>query len=168
MPDSGWWLLEGSPARQGVATGASGDSFQRRREHDGVGDRGRDEERASVAAFVAQVPDSPSALVLEGEAGIGKSTLWLEGVGLARARGLRVLASRPAEAERALAHVGLGDLLEEVLDEALPSSAAPRRGAGVAMLRDTGQALPWTTEPSPSRSATCSSSWARTNRFWSR
>lgn len=104
---------------------------------------GRDGERASVSAFVAGVPDSPSALVLEGEAGIGKSTLWLEGVALARARGLRVLSSRPAEAERALVHVGLGDLLEEVLDEALPTLASPRRSAlGVAMLRDPASGAP--------------------------
>ena len=97
---------------------------------------GRDEERARVAAFVGQVPDAPSALVLEGEAGIGKSTLWLEGLDLARDRGLRVLSSRPAEAERALVHVGLGDLLEDVLDDALPRLAAPRRSAlEVAMLR---------------------------------
>ena len=104
---------------------------------------GRDVERASVSAFVGRVPDTPSALVLEGDAGIGKSTLWLEGVALARARGLRVLSSRPAEAERALVHVGLGDLLEEVLDEALPTLAAPRRSAlGVAMLRDPGSGAP--------------------------
>jgi DNA-binding CsgD family transcriptional regulator len=98
---------------------------------------GRDAERASVSAFVRRVLATPSALVLEGEAGIGKSTLWFEGVDLARAHGLRVLSSRPAEAEQALVHVGLGDLLEDVLDEALPALPAPRRNAlGVAMLRD--------------------------------
>ena len=40
-----------------------------------------------------------AALVLEGEAGIGKSTLWLAGVEAARERGLRVLSARPAEVE---------------------------------------------------------------------
>jgi DNA-binding CsgD family transcriptional regulator len=104
---------------------------------------GRDEERAAMAAFLGRVPDTPSALVLEGEAGIGKSTLWLEGIELARARGIRILSSRPAEAERALVHVGLGDLLEGVLDEALPTLAAPRRSAlGVAMLRDDASGVP--------------------------
>ena len=89
-----------------------------------------------MAAFVGLVPDAPSALVLEGEAGIGKSTLWLDGLDLARGSGIRVLASRPAEAERALVHAGLGDLLEDVLEEALPHLAAPRRSAlEVAMLR---------------------------------
>jgi DNA-binding CsgD family transcriptional regulator len=104
---------------------------------------GRDEERAMLAAFLSRAPDAPSALVLEGEAGIGKSTLWLDGVDLARARGLRVLSSRPAEAERALVHVGLGDLLEDVLDDALPALAVPRRRAlGVAMLRDDASGTP--------------------------
>ena len=104
---------------------------------------GRDEERATVAAFVGRVPETPTALVLEGEAGIGKSTLWLEGVDLVRARGLRVLSSRPSEAERALVHVGLGDLLEDVLHETLPALAPPRRRAlGVAMLRDDASGAP--------------------------
>ena len=84
---------------------------------------------ASVAAFVDGAPDAPAALVLVGEAGIGKSTLWLAGVEHARTRGLRILSSRPAEAESALAHAGLGDLLEDVLDETLPALSAPRRRA---------------------------------------
>ncbi len=98
---------------------------------------GREEELASVAAFVDEVRDGPAALVLEGEAGIGKSTLWLAGVEHARTRGLRVLSSRPAEAERSLAHAGLGDLLEDILDEVLPVLSTPRqRALEVAMLRD--------------------------------
>ena len=51
--------------------------------------------------------------------------------------GLRVLSSRPAETEYDLAHVGLGDLLEDVLDEVLPTLTLPRRRAlEVALLRD--------------------------------
>ena len=104
---------------------------------------GRDEEREAVSAFLGQVPDAPTALVLEGEAGIGKSTVWLEGVSLAHALGFRVLLSRPAEAEQGLVHAGLGDLLEDILDEALPELAAPRRNAlGIAMLRDDASGAP--------------------------
>ena len=40
-----------------------------------------------------------------------------------------MLVSRPAEAERGLAHAGLGDLFEDVLDDVLPALAAPRRRA---------------------------------------
>ncbi len=98
---------------------------------------GREEELATVAAFVDEARDGSAALVLEGEAGIGKSTLWLAGVQHGRARGLRVLSSRPAEAERGLPHAALGDLFEDVLDEVLPVLSIPRRRAlEVAMLRD--------------------------------
>jgi len=100
---------------------------------------GRDEELATVAAFIEEEWDGPAALVFEGEAGIGKSTLWLAGVEHARARGFRVLSSRPAEAERSLHHTGLGDLFEAVLDEVLPGLALPRqRALKLAMLRDDG------------------------------
>jgi DNA-binding CsgD family transcriptional regulator len=42
---------------------------------------------------------------------------------------LRVLLSRPAEAERGLTHAGLGDLFENVLESVLPALPAPRRHA---------------------------------------
>jgi len=105
---------------------------------------GREKELASLYAFVEEAHAGPAALVLEGEAGIGKSTLWLAGVEHAHRRDFRVLASRPTEAERSLAHVGLGDLLEDVLDDALPALPAPRRHAlEVAMLREeaSGEAV---------------------------
>jgi DNA-binding CsgD family transcriptional regulator len=95
---------------------------------------GREEELASVHAFVGEAEGGPAALVLEGEAGIGKSTLWLAGVEYARARNLRVLASRPAEVERGLAHMGLGDLFDDVLVDVLPALSAPRRRALEAAL----------------------------------
>jgi DNA-binding CsgD family transcriptional regulator len=98
---------------------------------------GRQDELASLYAFIDEVERGPAALVLEGEAGIGKSTLWLAGVRHARTRGIRVLSSRPAEAERSFAHVGLVDLFEDVLVDVLHSLAPPRRRAlEVAMLRD--------------------------------
>src|ERR1051326_7645355 len=97
----------------------------------------RERELASVAAFLDEPRASPGALLLEGEAGIGKSTLWLAAVELARERGLHVLSSRPAEAERALAYAGLGDLLEGILEETLPELLPPRRRAlEIATLRD--------------------------------
>src|SRR5512133_3532809 len=97
---------------------------------------GRDEEVASVRAFVEGAAERPAALVLEGEPGVGKSTLWHTGVEHARAQGLRVLVSRPAEAEYGLAHVALGDLLEGVADDVLPALPAPRRRAlELALLR---------------------------------
>jgi DNA-binding CsgD family transcriptional regulator len=104
---------------------------------------GREEELGSLHAFLDQEAGGPLALVLEGDAGIGKSTLWLAGVEAARERELRVLLSRPAEAERGLAHVVLSDLFESALDEVLPALSAPRRHAlEVALLLDEASEQP--------------------------
>jgi DNA-binding CsgD family transcriptional regulator len=103
----------------------------------------REEELASIHAFIGEVQGGPAVLVLEGDAGIGKSTLWLAGVEHARARGLNVLSSRPAEAERGLPHLGLSDLFEDVVDEVLPALSAPRRRAlEVALLREDASGDP--------------------------
>jgi len=90
---------------------------------------GRDAELDSVHAFLDRNLEKPTALVLEGAAGIGKSTIWLAGVEAARERGSCVLMSRPAELERGLAHAGLGDLFEDVLERVLPELSPPRRRA---------------------------------------
>lgn len=98
---------------------------------------GRDLELGSLYAFLDRRVEGPTGLVLEGEAGIGKSTLWLAAVGEARERGFLVLSSRPAESERDFAHVVLGDLFEDVLDDVLPALTLPRRRAlEVALLVD--------------------------------
>lgn len=99
---------------------------------------GREDEVAALHAFFDRAGQgdgaAPAAVVLEGDAGIGKSTLWLAGVEAAREQGLRVLTARPAEAERGLAYVVLGDLFDGVLDEVLPALSAPRRRALEAAL----------------------------------
>jgi len=95
---------------------------------------GREDELGSLASFLEREPGGPVALVLEGEAGIGKSTLWLAGVEDARERGCRVLVSRPAETERSLAFAGLGDLLESAFDDVADELPPPRRRALEAAL----------------------------------
>ena len=98
---------------------------------------GRDTELTSLRAFIDETEAGSAALVIEGQAGIGKSTLWEAGVEHARAQGLRVLTVRPAEAERSLGYVGLADLLEGVVDDVLPALLKPRRRAlEVALLRE--------------------------------
>ena len=52
---------------------------------------GRQAELASIHAFLERAAEGPLALVLEGEPGIGKSTLWLAGIEVARMRGFCVL-----------------------------------------------------------------------------
>ncbi len=92
---------------------------------------GRDGELGSLYASLDRrvAMHGPTAIALEGDAGIGKSTLWRAAVEAARERGLRVLASRPAESERGLAYAALGDLFEGVLEEVLPELPPPRRRA---------------------------------------
>ncbi|TMM10122.1 MAG: hypothetical protein E6F98_13290 [Actinobacteria bacterium] len=98
---------------------------------------GRERELQFVGAFFDGSIESPAGLVLEGEPGIGKSTLWLAAVTMARERGFVALVACPAQAERGLAHVGLGDLFDGVLDDVIGELSPPRRRAlEVALLRD--------------------------------
>jgi DNA-binding CsgD family transcriptional regulator len=90
---------------------------------------GREEELASIEAFLKRSEQAPAALVLLGEPGIGKTVLWQMGVDQARERRARVLSARAVEAEAALSFLGLSDLLAGVVDEVMPSLTAPRRRA---------------------------------------
>jgi DNA-binding CsgD family transcriptional regulator len=113
--------------RDGLPMARSVQGFGPRQSLDAV--FGREQELGALRGFVAGSREGASALVLEGEAGIGKTTLWSAGVEAAREQRLRVLAARPGATERGLAHAGLGDLLEDVLVEVLPVLPAPRRRA---------------------------------------
>src|SRR5215218_5500411 len=100
---------------------------------------GRDAELETVRASVARPSGGLRAFVLGGEAGIGKSTLWLAGVETVQEGGSRVLMSRPAEAEQGLAYAGLGDLFDDVLHEVVPMLSEPRRRAlEIALLVEEG------------------------------
>ena len=93
---------------------------------------GRDEELAAVAAFLDG--DFPAALVLAGEAGIGKTTVWRAALAQARERDVRVLVARPGESEARLSFAGLADLLEPVFDDALVALPLVQRRALEAAL----------------------------------
>jgi DNA-binding CsgD family transcriptional regulator len=97
---------------------------------------GRGEELALVERFIDAIAAGPVALLLQGEAGIGKTTLWKRGLGAALVRSRRVLSSHPVQAETRLSYAALGDLLDEALDESLPRLPEPQRMAlEVALLR---------------------------------
>src|SRR5215211_6145114 len=68
---------------------------------------GRDLELAAIERFLHSVPTWPSAVVIEGEAGIGKTTLWLDGIRRAEERAIRAFQARPAESEQKLSYVAL-------------------------------------------------------------
>ena len=104
---------------------------------------GRHQETIQVGRFISRVPDGPSGLLLEGEAGIGKTTLWREASNRALGSGYGVLTTRPVEAEAGFSYAALADLLEDVLDGALPDLPAPqRRALEVALLRADAKGVP--------------------------
>jgi hypothetical protein len=97
---------------------------------------GRDGELGAVERFLEGVPSGPSALVLEGGAGIGKSTLWHAATERAAAYRYTTLSCRAAESEAKLALAALADLLAELADDLLARLPAPqRRALEVALLR---------------------------------
>jgi DNA-binding CsgD family transcriptional regulator/TolA-binding protein len=103
----------------------------------------RQAEEQAVVDFLGAVPEAPTALVIEGDAGIGKTTLWLDAVDRARARGFVVLASRAAAAESVLAYATLADLLHG-LDESIWADlpAAQQQSLDAALLRRHDQGAP--------------------------
>jgi DNA-binding CsgD family transcriptional regulator len=90
---------------------------------------GRDRELATVDAFLAGVGALPAGLLIEGQAGIGKSTIWESAVSSARASGFRVIECRPAGGEVRLSFSALTDLLEPDLRLVLPALPPPQRRA---------------------------------------
>jgi DNA-binding CsgD family transcriptional regulator len=69
------------------------------------------------------------ALLLEGVAGIGKTTLWRAGIELARAQQYRVLWCQPTTSETAFSFAALGDLLSPMVQDVLPRLPPPQRAA---------------------------------------
>src|SRR5438093_108753 len=88
---------------------------------------GRDAELESIRAFLTR--STAGALLLEGEAGIGKTTLVAAAVADATERGWRVLECRPAAAEAQLPFGALADALGDAVDEVIPALPAPQRTA---------------------------------------
>ena len=97
---------------------------------------GREAELREIEAFLDAAPGDTTALRIEGEAGVGKTTLWAEAVRLGRDNGLRVLSASASEQETKLAFTTLSDLLGDVLDEVADDLPPPQRKAiDVALLR---------------------------------
>jgi DNA-binding CsgD family transcriptional regulator len=96
---------------------------------------GRDAELSSLASFLEAIPSGPSALVLTGEPGIGKSTLWNAGLERARGHGYLVLTCRPSESEARLSFAALSDLLVRGYEDVQELPDLQRRALDVATLR---------------------------------
>jgi DNA-binding CsgD family transcriptional regulator/tetratricopeptide (TPR) repeat protein len=87
----------------------------------------REPEERAVTDFLTSACREPSALVIAGEPGIGKTTLWLTAEALARQRGFRVLSVRAAAAESVLAYGALADLMVGLDAAALTDLPHPQR-----------------------------------------
>ena len=72
---------------------------------------GRDAERARVAAVASAAPDGPAGLVVEGEAGSGKTSLWEAALASASSSAVDVSWCRPVESEATLSYTALADVL---------------------------------------------------------
>ena len=105
---------------------------------------GRAAELGVIQEFLADIEHGPRALVLSGEAGIGKTVLWEAGVDDARGRFDSILTCRGVEAEASLSFAGLSELLGDVLDEVGPALAPPRRRAleVALLLAEPGESPP--------------------------
>jgi len=90
---------------------------------------GREQELATVARLFEQRRAGPWVVVIEGDAGIGKTTLWEAALDLARDRSWRVLAARPAEAEARFSYIAVRDLLGPFIYETIHGLPGPQRRA---------------------------------------
>ena len=102
---------------------------------------GREHELQEIERLLAGAREGFGALLLEGEAGIGKTTVFREALRRAEASCLKVLACRPGESEATLSFAALGDLLRGVPSEPWQALPAPqRRALEVALLQiDPGE-----------------------------
>jgi DNA-binding CsgD family transcriptional regulator len=100
---------------------------------------GRDKELQAVSSFLEEGA-RPGALLIQGDPGIGKTTLWRAAVEAAGELSHEVLRASPAERESTFAYSVVSDLLADVPDEVVAGLPGPqRRGLEVALLlRDAG------------------------------
>jgi predicted ATPase len=68
---------------------------------------GRAAELAAVDRFLEVAAGGLASLLIDGDAGIGKTAIWRASLDRARQQGARVLRSAPAESERNLTLGGL-------------------------------------------------------------
>lgn len=87
----------------------------------------RTRELAALEEFLAAPP--PAILVLEGTAGVGKTTLWEAAIASTEAAGRRVLRARPVQSEAQLSYVAVADLLEPLASDVVPRLPEPLRRA---------------------------------------
>ena len=94
---------------------------------------GRERERALIRRALDEIRDGGRAVVVDGEAGIGKSALLADATAGARDRGMTVLSATGVQTEAHLPFAGLHQLLRPVLAE-VRTLPVPQRQALQAAL----------------------------------
>jgi DNA-binding CsgD family transcriptional regulator len=95
---------------------------------------GREEELAAIVRLLDAPEQLWGAAALSGEAGIGKTTLWLAGIDAAADREYLILSSRPSETETHFSFAGLADLLANAAGDVFPELPPIQRRALEAAL----------------------------------
>jgi AAA ATPase domain len=95
---------------------------------------GREGELGAIVGLLSAAGRLPGVVVLSGEAGMGKTTVWLAGVDAAAERGYRILSSRPSEAETRFSFAGLTDLFGGAGGVVAGLPPVQRRALEVALL----------------------------------
>lgn len=103
---------------------------------------GREQELERVREWVGLLGAGPSALLVRGEPGIGKTSVWTAATTAAREAGALLLVSRPVEAELPLGYAGLGDLFGAVATTMVDELPGPlgRALAAALLLRNDSEA----------------------------
>ncbi|MCP9275290.1 helix-turn-helix transcriptional regulator [Mycolicibacterium arenosum] len=103
----------------------------------------RSAELRSVTDFLTSITERPSGLVIDGEVGIGKTTLWSAAVQRAQDRRFRVLTARAGDVESGSAYAVIAELINDV--DCGPADALPavqRRAMDRMRRRELGRRSP--------------------------
>jgi len=104
---------------------------------------GRTAELAAIDEFLNSLVDGPFAVVLEGDAGVGKTTLLEAAIDEAERRGATVLSCVTSLTDASLPYHALANLFEKVDREALETLPPPQRDAyDRALLQGSADADP--------------------------
>jgi DNA-binding NarL/FixJ family response regulator len=103
---------------------------------------GRDAELEAIEHWLEN--PQPPTLLIEGEPGIGKTTLWRSTVARAKELRMQILVSTPTEAEARLPYSALADVVHPIMAEVVEQLALPQRRAleTALLLREPGERSP--------------------------
>ncbi len=122
---TGWWDMAPATSSTGEVVVADAPAAERAWAPETL--PGRSAEFRVLEDFLVSPSTDPAAVIVEGDPGIGKTTLWLAAVDLARGLGYRVLSTRAAAAESVLSYAGLADMVGDIEADAWAGLPEPQR-----------------------------------------